>query len=238
MELNVNIDHIATVRNARGGNDPDPVEAALIAQNAGADGIVCHLREDRRHIKDDDVIRMKEKLSCKLDLEMALADDIIELALNIKPDLVTLVPEKREELTTEGGLDVFKISDKLIDLTNQMHENRILVSLFVEPDFKVIEKSKEIGVDLVEIHTGPYANNYTINPENFLNQIIDSAKFAKSLGLRVAAGHGLNYSNTHLIASIKEIDELSIGHAIISYSLFHGIEKATKDMIRIIKNAD
>jgi pyridoxine 5-phosphate synthase len=237
-ELNINIDHVATIRNARGGIEPDPIEAALLAEKAGAKGIVCHLREDRRHIIDDDVVRLKKAISGRLDLEMAVADDIIAFAKKVKPELITLVPEKREELTTEGGLNVFDLKNRLEILIEDMHHNGILVSLFIEPDRKSIELSKEIGADLVEIHTGKYANHYKSEQfDDLLAEILDSAKFAKNLGLRVAAGHGLNYENTAPIAAIEEIDELSIGHSVISRSLFTGIEKATQDMLKIIKES-
>lgn len=236
IELNINIDHVATIRNARGGKEPDPVIAAIEAEKAGAHGIVCHLREDRRHIIDNDVIRLKDAISGRLDLEMAIADDIINLAKKVRPELITLVPEKREELTTEGGLNVFDLKDKLKVLISEMHDKEIMVSLFVEPEKNIIELSKELGADLIEIHTGKYANEYKTNKFNELvKEIKDSAIFAKNLGLRVAAGHGLNYENTAPIAQIKEIDELSIGHSVISRSIFTGINQATKDMLDIIK---
>lgn len=238
IELNINIDHVATIRNARGGNEPDPVFASLEAEKAGAKGIVCHLREDRRHIRDADVIELRKHISGRLDLEMAIAEDIIKLALEVKPELITLVPEKREELTTEGGLNVFALKDKLADVIKQMHNKNIQVSLFIEPDKKAIEFSKKLGADLIEIHTGLYANNYKSSRVNqLINEIEVSAKFAKSLGLRVAAGHGLNYENTSPIAAIKEIDELSIGHSVVSRAVFTGIGKATSEMLDIIDNS-
>lgn len=238
IELNVNVDHVATIRNAREGFDPDPTKAAIDAEKAGAHGIVCHPREDRRHIKDDDVRKIKDAISIKFDLEMALSDDIIKLALEVKPDLVTFVPEKREELTTEGGLDVFKFSEKIKNTNKLMHDNGIQVSLFVEPDIDAINKSKELGADLVELHTGHYANS-TNSEEHamYLKKIQVASDHASSIGLRVAAGHGLNFQNTQDIAKIKSINELSIGHSLISESIFYGLGTVTKRMLDLIQNA-
>jgi pyridoxine 5-phosphate synthase len=238
IRLNVNIDHIATIRNARGGQEPDPVVAASLAELAGANGIVCHLREDRRHINDRDLRLLREIVQTKLDLEMAANEEIIKIALETVPDLVTIVPEKRQELTTEGGLDVVSNREQLLSLCERMHERSIEVSLFVEPDEKQITAAKEVGADMVELHTGCYAN--AKSPEKFkfeLNRIINAAAFAGNIDLKVAAGHGLNYKNTPNICFIHEIEELSIGHSIISRAVLVGLEQAVREMIAIINNS-
>lgn len=238
ITLNVNIDHIATLRNARGGKEPDPVVAATIAEMAGASGIVCHLREDRRHIKDRDLRLLKEFVQSKLDLEMAATDEIIAIALDVVPDLVTIVPEKRTELTTEGGLDVEANFDRMKKLCDQMHEKGIEVSLFVEPDERQITAAHNVGADMVELHTGTYANANT--PEKFkfeLNRIISASAFAYNADLKIAAGHGLNYQNTRQICFIHEIDELSIGHSIISRASLVGLDRAVREMLDLMNNA-
>lgn len=237
MILNVNIDHVATLRNARGGSEPDVLEAALIAEKAGAKGIVCHLREDRRHIKDADVYQLKKNISTRLDLEMAMYDDIIALALDVVPDLVTIVPEGRQELTTEGGLDVFSVQHDLIALCDKMHSKGIEVSLFIEPDKTQVEIAKSVGADMVELHTGTYANlTETSRKNGELIRINEATLYADSIGLKVAAGHGLNLDNTADIAKIKQIHELSIGHSIISNSINYGLEETVKKFIRIIES--
>ncbi|MBM2813556.1 MAG: pyridoxine 5''-phosphate synthase [Ignavibacteria bacterium] len=235
INLNVNIDHVATVRQARGGTEPDPVTAALNAEIAGATGIVCHLREDRRHVNDRDVRVLRDTIQTKLDLEMAANEEIIKIALDVKPDMVTIVPENRNELTTEGGLDVAKNIDKMKRLTDRMHERNIYVSLFIEPDEAQIEASLIAGVDMVELHTGKYANLNT--PEDIrieYNHIARASDFAFKAGLEVAAGHGLNYYNTQMICRISSIKELSIGHSIISRSIYCGIDRAVRDMIALM----
>lgn len=235
MILNVNIDHIATLRNARGGTEPNVLEAALLAEKAGAKGIVCHLREDRRHIKDEDVYNLKKNIGTLLNFEMAMYDDIINIAMDVKPEVVTIVPEGRQELTTEGGLDVMSLQHKIIELCEKMHSNNIKVSLFIEPDKTQVELAKKVGADMVEIHTGNYANIEEESRKNGeLIRINEAALFAKSLDLRVAAGHGLNLENTAPIAQIKEIDELSIGHSIIANSITHGLENTVAKFIEII----
>ncbi len=237
MILNVNIDHVATLRNARGGTEPDVLEAALISEAAGAKGIVCHLREDRRHIKDADVYNLKNNISTRLDLEMAMYDDIIALALDVVPDLVTIVPEGRQELTTEGGLDVIAIQHELITLCKKMHDKGIEVSLFIEPDKTQVEIAKSVGADMVELHTGTYANLTETSRQNGeLIRINEATLFADSIGLKVAAGHGLNLDNTANIAKIKQIHELSIGHSIISNSIKYGLEATVKKFISIIES--
>lgn len=236
MRLCINIDHIATLRNARGGNEPDPVAAARLCELAGADGIVVHLREDRRHIKDQDVWTLRETVTTKLDLEMGASDEIVGIALRIVPDLVTLVPEKRQELTTEGGLDVVGQKERLRRVIEMFHEKDIPVSLFVDPLKEQINVSKEIGADMIEIHTGKYSE--ASKPEDVqrsLQQIVTAAQFGKSIGLEVNAGHGLNYTNVAPVAAISVIDEMSIGHSIISRAAFVGLERAVQEMLSLVK---
>ena len=236
MRLCINIDHIATLRNARGGTEPDPVEAAKICERAGADGIVVHLREDRRHIKDHDVRTLRKTITTKLDLEMGASDEIVAIALDIVPDLVTLVPEKRQELTTEGGLDVIAQKEKLKNVIAQFRAKKIPVSLFVDPVISQIEVSKEIGADMIELHTGEYAEATGEKElQRLLKEIIFAAEYGKKIGLDVNAGHGLNYANVSPVAAILQIDEMSIGHSIISRAAFVGLEKAVKDMIALVK---
>lgn len=236
MRLAVNIDHIATLRNARGGTVPDPIEYALIAERAGVDGIVCHLREDRRHIRDEDVKMLRKIIKTKLDLEMAATSEIISVALNVKPDLVTLVPEKREELTTEGGLDVYKLQKTLKRVIRQFHDKNIPVSLFVDPDTKQIKASKEIEADFIELHTGDYANARTpASIKKQLGKIAEMALLGHKLGLCVNAGHGLDYHNIKPIVNIGDIEEVSIGHAIIVRALCVGFEKSIREMMKLIK---
>lgn len=237
ITLNVNIDHAATLRNARGGTEPCPVVTALKAEIAGATGIVCHLREDRRHIKDNDVYRLRDLIQTRLDLEMAANDEIIKIALDVVPELVTIVPEKREELTTEGGLNVKADLDRFKKLTDQMHEKNIEVSYFIEPDKAQIDACVAIGADLVEIHTGTYANLFKTNPMKEFEKIKAAAEYAHSCGLIIAGGHGLNYSNTAMLCQIKEFREFSIGHSILAHSVYTGIEQAVKDMLYIMNNA-
>ncbi len=231
MQLAINIDHVATIRNARGGTEPDPVEAARICEAAGAVGIVCHLREDRRHIRDDDVRRLRKSLKTKLDLEMAATDEIIGIALDIIPDLVTLVPEKRQELTTEGGLDVVGQKNRLADVIESFHSRKIAVSLFVDPVREQVETSKDIGADMVELHTGEYANAKSKEEaREHLGRLAATAKLGTSLGLTVNGGHGLDYRNVSAVAGICDIHELSIGHAVITRALFIGLEAAVQEM--------
>lgn len=236
MRLCINIDHIATLRNARGGVIPDPIESAHIAELAGADGIVCHLREDRRHIKDADVWKLRRTITTKLDLEMAATPEIIIIALRVKPDMVTLVPEKRRELTTEGGLNVIHLKKSLRKTIDRFHARGISVSVFIDPIREQIEAAKEIGSDMIEIHTGDYANAPTSRRKRRHLVIINQmAKFAKTLDLGVNAGHGLDYSNIKPIAAMKEIDEVSIGYAIIVRAMFAGLEEAVREMVRLVK---
>jgi len=236
MRLAINIDHVATLRNARGGHEPDPIEAAKVCEAAGARGIVCHLREDRRHIRDEDVRILRKILKTKLDLEMAATDEIIRIAVEIGPDFVTLVPEHRRELTTEDGLDVIANKRRLEDVIKTFHQHTIPVSLFVNPLDGQLEAAKEIGTDMIEIHTGEYSEAHAKRDQQVqLRRIRHAARLAKSLGMVVNAGHGLNYVNVPPVAAIKEIDELSIGHAVITRALFVGLDRAVRDMLRLMR---
>lgn len=236
MNLTINIDHIATLREARGGVEPDPVTAAHLAELAGAKGIVCHLREDRRHINDRDVRLLRETVKTKLDLEMAATEEIVKIAVEILPELATLVPERRQELTTEGGLDVRGNRHYLRGVVGELHKHDIRVSMFIDPVREQVEAAREIEADTVEIHTGEYANarNERVQME-LLEQVADIAHYARELGLSVNAGHGLNYFNIGPFTSIKEVDEVSIGHAIISRAVFVGIDAAVKEMLEAIR---
>jgi len=235
--LAVNVDHVATIREARGINEPDPVTAAAICELAGAQGIVVHLREDRRHIQDRDVKILRETVKTKLNLEMGAAQEIIEFALDLKPDMVTLVPEKRKELTTEGGLNIVSQKKKIARTIGKMTKANIPVSLFIDPDLKQIKAAADVGATFVEIHTGAYADapNESLQFDEF-ELIRTAAEEAHLLGLRVNAGHGLGYTNTAAIAAIDPIEELSIGHAIISRSVFSGLEQAVRDMCEIVES--
>ncbi len=237
-KLGVNVDHIATLRQARKGRFPDPVIAAGICEIAGCDSIVCHLREDRRHIQDRDVYLLKQTVK-RLNLEMALSDEIIEIALKVIPAQVTLVPEKRQELTTEGGLDVIRNESKLIEAIKAFHEKSIEVSLFIEPDFDQIEASKRVGADAIEIHTGKYAEYFEQDRcdlwQKELNRISKAAEFGNSTGFKVHAGHGLDYRNIFPVLEIPQIEEFNIGYSIICKAVFTGLEAAVKEMVEIIK---
>ncbi len=236
--LSVNIDHVATLRQARGENQPDPVTVALLAEIAGASGIVSHLREDRRHIQDNDVYLLRKMLKTKLDLEMAATEEIIGIALDVVPELVTLVPERRQELTTEGGLDVASDISRFKEVNNRFHKKDILVSLFVAPVESQMKAAQKSGADFVELHTGEYANAKGKNAEIQLDRLKKAAKYASKLGLKINAGHGLNYGNLKSVAMIDEIEEFSIGHALISHALFVGIESAVMEMIKVLKECD
>lgn len=238
--LGVNIDHIATIRNARGHNIsyPDPVQAAFIAEQAGADSITIHLREDRRHIKDRDIYILKETIQTNLNFEMAITNEMIKIACLLKPNLCCLVPENRNEITTEGGLDVISQFKKLKDVIQKLQDSNILVSLFIDPDEKQIDASIDLGANYIEIHTGFYSNFKSILKRNIeLSRISTSASYAKIHGLKVNAGHGLNYHNIIPIASLKEIYEINIGHSIISRAVINGLSDAVKEMKKLIKSA-
>lgn len=230
-KLGVNIDHVATLRQARGGSEPDPVEAALICEKAGCDSIVAHLREDRRHINDIDVIELRKKINTRFNLEMSLNPEIVDIALKIGPDQVTLVPEKRQELTTEGGLSVRKYEKELVKMTALFNKKGIDVSVFIGPDKSEIRSAVYIGIGIIEIHTGEYS--LAVGKKSIVkefNRIKDAAEYAISEGVIVNAGHGLDYSNVKMIADIKGINELNIGHSIMSRAVFTGLRKAVKDM--------
>jgi pyridoxine 5-phosphate synthase len=233
--LSVNIDHIATIRQARKGREPDPVSAALLAELAGAEGIIAHLREDRRHVQDRDLRLLRETVQTKLNLEMAATDEMQRIALEVKPNITTLVPEKREELTTEGGLEVASRTDFMKSYISRLQHGGIVVSLFVDPDEKQVSAARKSGADWVEIHTGAYANaNTGKDLEREFAKITEAAKLAGSLGLRVGAGHGLNYVNVRKIAGIPEVEELNIGHSIISRAALVGLERAVREMKSLI----
>ncbi|PID71510.1 MAG: pyridoxine 5'-phosphate synthase [Desulfobulbus propionicus] len=235
-QLAINVDHVATVRQARGTNEPDPVIAAGICELAGADGIVIHLREDRRHIQDRDVRILRETIKTKMNLEMAIVGEIIDIALDIKPDMITLVPEKRKELTTEGGLDVIGNFKKVKKTVNKMFKAGIPVSLFIDPDAEQIEASVEAGATFVELHTGRYCDAQTEEEQESEFRLIEqAAELAFESGLRVNAGHGLDYITTAAIAAIPTIDELSIGHAVISRAVMVGLDQAVREMCAIVK---
>jgi len=229
--LGVNIDHVATLRQARGGKDPDPLAAAVLVELAGADGIVVHLREDRRHIQDHDVQLLRELIRTKLDLEMAADETIAKIALTIQPDMVTLVPEKRQELTTEGGLDVIAQKDRIQQIVAMLHGGGIPVSLFIEPDLAQIKMAHKIAVDFIEIHTGKYANAIRSKEADAeFETISQAAKLAYKLGMGVNAGHGLNYQNVKRLTHIPEIVEYNIGHSIIARAVMVGLDQAVREM--------
>ena len=236
MRLFVNVDHVATVREARKTFEPDPLKAALLAEQAGADGITVHLREDRRHIQDNDVTRIRNEIQTVLNLEMAAVEEMVEIAIRLKPYQVSLVPEKRQEITTEGGLDVFSQKDRLLKIRERLVSQGILFSLFVDADAKQIEASHAIGADSIEINTGLYTElkgSTEILKE--LGKIREGARQAAELGLRVFAGHGLNTQNVLPIVAISEIEELNIGHSLVAQSIFKGMESAVKEMLECVK---
>lgn len=237
MILGVNVDHVATVRQARKGVEPDPIMAATLAIIGGADGITVHLREDRRHIQDRDVKMLKEIVPIELNLEMAATKEMIDIATELRPDLVTLVPEKRQELTTEGGLDVKLHRKVIINAIKKIHKARIPVSLFINPDRDDITLSKQIGADMVEIHTGIYAEAKGKKQEKELIRIINSVNHALDIGISVNAGHGLNYFNVTRIAAIPKIRGLYIGHSIISKAILVGMERAVREIKELIQEA-
>ena len=236
--LGVNIDHIATVRQARGTRYPDPVQAAIEAEEAGADGITLHLREDLRHIQVRDVRLIKEVLQTRMNFEMAVTEAMIQFAEELKPEHVCLVPEKREELTTEGGLDVVGHFDSVAHAVNRLKKSGSEVSLFIDADAKQIDAAVAVGAPVIEIHTGAYADAVAVLDQQLeLRRIHEAAKYAASLGLIVNAGHGLHYHNVQPIAAIKEFHELNIGHAIIARALFCGLKKAVQHMRELMQEA-
>ena len=236
MLLGVNIDHVATLRNARGGFEPDPVKAAEICEQNGGTSITTHLREDRRHIKDEDVYTLIKTIKTKLNLEMAIADDIQKIALEIKPHSICLVPEKRQEVTTEGGLDVAGQLENVTEFIKPLLEAGIIVSLFIDPDEEQVKASAKTGAQFIEMHTGAYAGAFgTEKEEEEFLKLKNAAKLAQELGLRVNAGHGLNYENVHRMHEIPGLYELNIGHSIISRAVFTGLAEAVHKMAELIK---
>jgi len=233
--LNVNVDHIATLRQARMGSEPDPVAAASQAEFAGANGIVVHLREDRRHIQERDLFLIKQTVQTKLNMEMAVTDDMIEIAKKTLPDVVTLVPEKRQEITTEGGLDICGDIKKIAKTIERLKNSGLFVSVFIDPDLDQITASAQAGADMVELHTGSYANARSETEIMIeLDKIRKSTEDSLSQQLRVSAGHGINYVNVTAVSKIDGIEELNIGHSIVSRAVFSGMEKAVRDMIRLL----
>jgi pyridoxine 5-phosphate synthase len=238
IQLGVNIDHIATIRQARGTKYPSPVQAALLAEYAGADAITLHLREDRRHIQDRDLEILKEVLTTRMNLEMAVTDEMLKIATHTMPQDVCLVPERRQEITTEGGLDVVKHFDKIKNACEVLKKQGIRVSLFINTDKEQIIASKEVGAPVIELHTGHFAELESEEEQRAeLKKINQAVELGLGLGLRVNAGHGLNYKNTHHIASIAGISELNIGHAIVAHALFVGWENAVREMKQIITHS-
>ena len=235
-KLGVNIDHVATIRQARRTIEPDPVWAASLAELGGADGITVHLREDRRHIQDRDVRVLRDTVQVKLNLEMAAEDEITRIALDVRPDQCTLVPEKREEVTTEGGLDIVGNRDKVLRSVDQLLEAGIEVSLFIDPDVGQIEASRELNVHGVELHTGRYADAETAQArQDELAKLITAGEVAVRHGLKLHMGHGLTYRNVQPIAQIENVDELNIGHSIVSRAVLVGFESAVREMKRLVR---
>lgn len=242
MKLGVNIDHVATLREARyrGGErgEPSPVEAALVCEVAGAHGITAHLREDRRHIQDRDVWKLREAIRTRLNLEMANLPEMAEIAVRLKPDIVCLVPERRQEITTEGGLDVSGNLEALTETRKRMNDSGIEVSLFISPDPAQIEASARVGAQFIELHTGAFAESYhdKARRQTEMDRLVAGATQARSLGVRVNAGHGLNYQNLHALHRVPHLEELNIGHSIISRALFVGLAAAVVEMLELMKN--
>jgi pyridoxine 5-phosphate synthase len=230
VRLGVNLDHVMTIRQARFTPYPDLKQAIVLAERAGADGITMHLREDRRHIQDDDVYLAKKVIKSSMNLEMAATDEMRDIALKVKPENCCIVPEHRQELTTEGGLDVVKQSLRIKGIVSALSEANITVSLFIEPDLKVIDASAEVGAPVIELHTGTYASSEGGKQLKELQRIKAAVEHATTLGLVVNAGHGLHYENVGPIASIKNMYELNIGHSIVAHALFVGLEVAVKEM--------
>lgn len=235
-KLGVNIDHVATLRQARGVDYPDPVQAARICEDAGCDSIVCHLREDRRHINDNDLTLLKKTVKTRLNLEMSIASEIVNIAANIKPDEATLVPERREEITTEGGLEVVSKKREIKKVIDRLKKEKIKINLFIDPSEDTIKLCGDLGADMIELHTGQYANSKTKNESGrHLNILRKAVQTGKKLGLIVNAGHGLNYQNVSSVAKIEGIEELNIGHSIVSHALFVGLGQAVKQMKDLVR---
>lgn len=237
LRLGVNIDHVATVRNARGGDNPDPVRAALMAEAAGADGITAHLREDRRHIRDEDIVALTQNLKVPLNLEMAATDEMLAIALKARPHAACIVPEKREERTTEGGIDCVGQHSRLKPIVTALREAGIRVSMFIEPDRKQIDAARALGAPVVELHTGAYAHAMGEGRDKILRHIHNGAEFGADLGLEIHAGHGLTYENVAPIAAIPHIRELNIGHFLIGEAVFVGLEASIRRMRTLMDEA-
>lgn len=237
LHLGVNIDHVATLRQARGTRYPSPAEAAVVVEGAGADSITIHLREDRRHIQDSDIAAINAVMRTHMNLEMALSDEMLAIAMQTKPSDVCLVPEQRAELTTEGGLDVQGQQDKLRDACLRLADKGIRTSLFIDPDAAQLEAAAAVGAPVVELHTGAYADTQGEQQEAELQRIVEAARYGHELGLVVNAGHGLHYENVAAVARIKQIVELNIGHAIVSRALFDGLALAVSEMKRLMLEA-
>ncbi len=238
MQLLVNIDHVATLRNARGEEYPSPVEAAEVCERAGAAGIVFHLREDRRHIRDEDVYKLREKVKGRLNFEMAATDEMLDISLKVAPHMVTLVPESREELTTEGGLNMKTVFDDFRQrVFPRIRQTDLEISLFVDPQQEDVELARELGADFIELHTGTYANAPTEEArKNELERLQNAARLAHDLGLKVNAGHGLSLDNLEaLVRTVPHLHDISIGHALISTALFRGLEQTVKDFLGIME---
>lgn len=236
--LGVNIDHVATIRQARGGTEPDPVTAAALAELGGADGITIHLREDRRHIQDRDLRILRQTVKTKLNLEMAANAEMVRIALEVRPEMCTLVPEKRQELTTEGGLDVRLNMDPVREAVDRLQDGGIAVSLFIDPDPDQVKAASKVGADCIEIHTGSFAEAREWKSlEQELLKIENAVKLAQKLAMSVNAGHGLNYTNIKKVAAIGGIEEFNIGHSIISRAVLVGLERAVREMVDLIKYA-
>ena len=236
MLLGVNIDHVATLRNARGGIDPDPIQAAEICEKSGATSITTHLREDRRHIKDQDVKTLKKILKTNLNLEMAVTDDMQKIALSVKPHSVCLVPEKRQEVTTEGGLDVVSRLNRITEFVQPLLDSGILVSLFIDPSKEQVYAAAKTGAQFIELHTGQYSMAFgTPDETEEFEKLREASRLAHALGLKVNAGHGLNYENVYRMKQIEDLYELNIGHSIIARSVFVGLEQAVNEMKNLIK---
>jgi len=237
LRLGVNIDHVATVRNARGGDNPDPLRAAKLAEQAGADGITAHLREDRRHISDADIARLSRELEIPLNLEMAATDEMLAIALKFRPHAACIVPEKREERTTEGGIDAAGQSARLKPIVSTLVEAGVRVSMFIEPDRRQLDASKALGAPVVELHTGAYANAAGQEREAMLARIREAATYGASIGLEIHAGHGITYDNVGAIAALPEIRELNIGHFLIGEAIFVGLISSIQKMRRLMDEA-
>jgi pyridoxine 5-phosphate synthase len=237
VELGVNIDHVATLRQARRTYEPDPIWAAVESELAGADGITVHLREDRRHINDRDVTLLRQSVQCKLNLEMSIVPEIVEIAARVLPDQATLVPERRQEVTTEGGLDLIGNAERVTNVVKKLKEQKVFVSAFIDPDEKQIAAAQQQGFDAVELHTGEYANADGQAQVEQLRRLEKGARYVVERGMRLHAGHGLNYRNVAPIARLPEMRELNIGHAIIARSVFVGLREAVREMKRLIDEA-